>query len=693
MAETVEPSGQETEKINNSKSSKKPISVADNVYGLIAAIILMIALIVGIIVGTLKLVPYLGAASPDVDRQIAYVSAGVLYYVKDMTDPDPRSMPVAVIDDGISKDDKSLASKTGEWADSGDFMFSHDGRYLYFLDRKGASADLCRIETANIRYDEEINKGCIEVVQKGAAVFAFPSEDYPECVLIETQKSDLLLYDGSKIVTIAKSCKEHRISQNGVRIFYYTKGGDIGVYNIKKKTATLLAEKIDNLWELSAGDMFYTVKGEVGTDIYMIDVSEGTSSLVVSGCSYMSGWDEKTDEICFVTEEDVTLSFYDMTDDLWTDADYDSATSAKKYLSDKKYDVFDVLDAKDAKYYKKHPKKLAKYCDSLPDASDIAAFDKGYKYYKKTFAGITEHYVLNTKTGEWRKFDFASYEAAVSRLKLKEELENEEFTYRQYAVNLRSKDGKQKKIADSVCDVRYVCSDLVLYQRARLPVKISMDDIKDMSDVHAYFDGYEYEKSDEVLYASRSNGGSLGAQGDIINVYKDPDSGNMVIYSFEDTYGQLSFVNAYYYTFTDGVLSGSELSPESDGFGMWSGGVYYYPAGNDLFETVAGRSEAVLEEVGSPVYRYEYGLYLTMEDTEDNTLYLVTAGGEWIEIADEVSPGDYTLIYDDQIVYKSDGGLYVFLGSDKAAVMIAPEADSYACFGIKPEIVVRSGFF
>ncbi len=658
-------------------------SMADNLYGLVAAMVIMIALIVGIIVGTLKLVPYLGAASSDVDRQIAYVSDGVLYYVRDMTVADPKPMHVAEIENATSED----------------ILFSADGRFLYFMTDISASGvgNLCRIQTSSIRHDENINKGCIEVIQKGVREFSFVSEEFSQTVLTKTQKSELCLCDGTKVVSIAKNCVDHELSQNGVRVFFYTKTGDVGVYNIRKKTSTLLAAGVKNLWSLNAGDMYYTVKRDSLTDICMIDVSEQKTEPLVKGCSFMAGCDEETDDLCYVRSRDSQMSLYNVVDDLWTDEDYSSASGAKHYFSDKTYDVFDLLDKKDRRYYRKHKKKLAKFYEELPKAREIIDIPGDYRYLKKDTDGHEEIFLYDAAKDSWHEFDMLTYEEAVKRAQLKVDLQNESFVYREYDIIIRDKSGTEHVVAESVSpeDVCYACADLVFYKKAGPPVKLSMDDVKDISDVHAYLDEYGYEVFDEELYATVTGSGSAGIEGDVFRIEKDQDSDRLVVYTFEDVYGQLSFNTAYYYALDKGALVGTQLYPTCSGIGAWSGKDFYYTAQDALYVIEDGNRRMVLTEGGHCVYRYEYGLYLALktEDDIEDTLFLVTAGGEWIEMAVGNSFEDYTLIYDDQIVFLMDDGLYVFRGSDRGCVCISENVTAYTCFGIEPEFVIKEGFY
>ena len=668
---------------NEEKTGKR-----DNALGLIAANIAMIAAIVLIIYITPKLVPFIANTSPDVDRQMAFVKGDILYYVDDMTARDIKPVPVVQIKGNADADNF--------------FAFSGDGKYLYFrndIDSRGKGS-LCRIYIPDIRNDIIINENCVTLLAKEIVSFVFPEGKYSDHVIMKSAKGDLSIYDGEKITAITSKCDDYVLSKNGVRVFFHTRNGEVGFYNIRKKTTVQLAQldpEKDELWQLSAGDMIYRRFHDGLFDIYRIDVKEVKTYPVVTDCVFLAGWDEESGDICYITSQDDECTLYSMVDDLWNEEDYTKSADAGRYMSKKPVDVYDAVGKTDAKYYKKHEKKLkAFYKKLINEGEKIDGYDD-LRLYERTADGVSEYFVYGTEDKKWHEFDLNGYNEAIERIRLKEALETETYLYSKYMLHIMSQNGAVYDVADGICleDARFLSGGIALYKQAAEPTLMSMDDIHDVSDVRKYYREYPYEIPDELMYATVAENGVFDMEGDYFLAERSPDSQYLIIYSMTGDAGSVVFENAGLFTLQDGKLSKIISKIDCNGKGAWKGDEFYFPVEGELRQTQKDKMKIVMDDTDFPVYRYELGLYLAMRDVQKNegSLFLVTDGGEWIEISENVTIDSYSLIYDDQIVYISDGNLNVFMGVGKESVNIASDVKNYTCFGIKPEFVISDGFY
>lgn len=592
--------------------------------------------------------------------------------------------------------EKTEAIEVTDEADNGSrVQFTADGKIMYFRDSRNA---LYRIAVSELKKD-----GRPERISRDVTGFTVLETGNVLYFKEGTGGREMNCYTGKDDFRVIRGYDSYQLSEDHKTVYYTEQDEDDGTYTLYKMALTKDAKEEELLDGATAiytdFDSGVLVYGENDMDRNAASASDtDRNTLTVYSCKPGGEAAELIDEVYSVsgvkvdgskvnfyyTVEDLEqYSLYDLISDSQQGAD--AALTAQELVRPDWYGQYypDTVRFEEGAWYyitrggEKFPVDGAALTASYGSAGDGLA-----EYQVRSIANNAAQIRYNAAVEEYNT-EYEAWREANTRNQMRESLKNEEYTQRSYSLYQYNGAPTDTPIAAGVSQSTSAPEDgIFLYKKA---AGISEGKVCDLSDLSYYGEVYEYlntgsgdddwyqnvggaesvlELDDEETYVNSIY--VLNGKEAVLDLSVDGDRW-LDAYSIGNT--ALTFAS----TVVDDDFSGLRQGEDSKGNDV----LYYftdtasenYGTLGDFTRYSGGKSEVLAKEVYSVQILDGSGTMYAFTDIDRNGAELsLLQGDKPTVINDEVGGGVLIFLDDKQVLYTSDGDLYLWNGKEERRV-------------------------
>lgn len=588
--------------------------------------------------------------------------------------------------------------------------FSPDGKYVYYYseyDTSNYSGTLYRSEVAKLSKNSERNEKYTDFI--GNNIHASFKCVKDNGIVYKDTSNNLYYYNGKESVRIAKSILNYG-TDGSEKIIYTVSNEDatddrmetLRLYGIsidKPEEKKKMASDVDYIVDQGDFDniLYSKLNSEDGLDLYVVGFDKERECLGKNASTiyYQDGG------IYYTAQNGNTVNLYDYVDDPKKDADKSQEKEENVY-----YEPLDWYCYEDD--YDEIYTSCTQACTFLDNEEEntiekqsedeFQAFTKKYKalensagYFvvneeiKQDLIKLTEDYGEGDED-EWLEFCFSKEtESESSEEEMQEEYLNSLRTQLKDKANnykLRDlcyyKDGKISTISKDVVATKGYANCFAYATKDMITNKIKLEDVNECEDVKELFKVTLNDQSCLIPYDSNL---------DTITFTKESNEYLKDVGSDEWIYVYYVGKNVYILEYSGTLMTASVKDSKVGKFSKVAENVsyrgksdtsYYYSVEkddgtyNDLYFCTDGESKLEAEDIDIDTLAvYDDGTVIVTDLGTDYDLYelsTITESGKETIIADDVS--EYAKVDDKNILYISDGDLYVYNGEERKLLSI-----------------------
>lgn len=605
------------------------------------------------------------------------------------------------------KREKSINFSSGtdeNYDKSGLVEFSPDGKYVYYYSQYNTGSytgTLCRAEWEKLSQNSTKNEKYIDIIGTNASTyFRFVKNGG---IVYTNEMKDLFYYNGKESVRIAKSVMNY-MTDGSDRVIYTVNNEDssdsgMGTYRLygveidapedKKKLASDVSYIVN---QDDFNNILYKKSTSDSEELYVVGFDKEKECL---GKQTSNVYDEDG-EIYYTVQNGDTVSLYDYVDDPEKEtSDEQDETEEPEgvynpldwYCYEEDYDEIYTSCSQTCTFLKNESQTSI---ESQPE-DEFKEFAEKYKelenaqgYFVVTDEIKEDLIELSKLYGEgyedeWLEFCFeketdedSDDDWTDSSEYMREQLKNTENNY-PLSDLCYYKDGKVTTISKDVIAVKNYANCFSYTTKDMITSRIKLEDVRECSDVENLFKvtlGEQsclipYDKDASTVQFSKESAEYLKEIGEnnwiyvyLVgkNVYVEEDGGTLSTAVIKD-----SIAGKF-----------SKIADNTVYFGK-SDTTYYYgvkkssdPLSYDIYSCTNGKSTLKAEDMEVDRFQsYDDMLLVTARngDYSEYELSMISKDGKVVIIADDVA--QFTRVDEENILYISDGDLYVYDGKER----------------------------
>lgn len=629
--------------------------------------------------GVFGLVKAGGNSSSETSKALAYLKDGKIYYTDNMEK---------------DKDALCVCEVKGTNDTYNSIRLSENGKYIYYYSRVNDdyNGTLSRAEVGRLSDDEDKNEKYIDEFASDVKSYDVLS-DGEKCVYLK-DNGKLVFFDGKNEEDIAREVEYYSLSKDEKTIYYKNKENTYYVFDFNSSEAEKLAENVNRFWGESTEYVLYTVLDNEGNEaLYM--AKDGEEERISADLYEICSTDMSLGRAYYIAERKENTSLYEWINDVYAEADAQlSEPSYYDYMTE--ITESEAMSESDYEYYNiRYPEDKVYFYEYLYFNDEWNL----YYYEKESYDELLgkwnyEDCYYNDLTNQWFLFDnekyyedMEAYNDAKVRIELRAELKENTLEHTQYDLYYVEKEKEAELVAENIitgsvfADAAAHVAVYRRYEAADTPVKISMDDVRSVSEAMWKIEEAEGEPAANEEYYCRLSADEtvLDGEGEIYYVDVSTDGKTAMIRFGNNADNSV----LYQYTVKNGTLESGDKVAECVAWGRWrEDGYYYFKDVIDGYGSAYfyknGDSKKVLSNVyTTDVRRYEDGNYLAYKDydgQDGGSLRIYGANGDEIKVASGVE--NYAYITEKCILYKKNDALYVYTGKEEDR-RIARDVDDY----------------
>lgn len=580
--------------------------------------------------------------------------------------------------------------------------FSNDGKYLYYYSQYTTGSytgTLCRAEWAKLSQDSEKNEKYIDVIDTNISTyFRFAKDDG---IVYKNDMNDLFYYNGKESVRIAKSVMN-----------YMTDGSDRVIYTVSNEDGSDDSLETYRLYGINleapqekkklASDVSYIVNQDDFDNIfYSKSTSENDTELYVVGFDkekeclgkHTSNIYYKDGEIYYTADNGNSVSLYDYVDDpektTATEDEEDSSAYYEPldwYCYEEDYDelytscsqtcIF-LEDGEQTTIEGQPEDKFKQFTEKYKKLENKQGYFLVTDEIREDLIELAETYGEGYDD-EWLEFCFAKEEGNTNDSwtdnseYMREQLKN---TANNYPLSdlFCYKNGKTATVAENVIAVKNYANCFSYATKDMITDRIKLEAVNECSDVEALFKvtlGEQnclipYDKDASTVKFSKESAEYLNNIANDTGIYVYMVGNSVYVLEDEGTLLAAPVKNSVAGEFTK-IADNAVYLGKSDT-------TYYYgvkkdtdPLIYDIYFCKDDKSTLKAEDMQvDQLGVYDDALLIATGNNaySEYELSMISENGDEVIIADDVS--EYKRIDEKNILYISDGDLYVYDGKER----------------------------
>ena len=657
----------------NSKNEENEVSSSGS-NSLSVMILAVVAVLLFVVVGFVvwKIIDF---STNGVEKSLAYVKGGTLYYTKNM---DSEKEPLCVTDVEVSN------GGSQPW-------FTEDGKYLYFYqeERDEYKYTLCRVPVKKLGGDKEKNEKYIEEIETN--IYGYEAIGNNQLVY---QKGEKLIYwNNGEETEISRDVSRYIVSDDKAYISYVNEDEQLYTYNVSTNKNELLSENGANVYNVENPECIWSNTEILESDGTIYLSGTGVTEEEIHGVSHVVATSSKQKCVYYLKERTEEISLYSFVQDAYGEVDASiKEPIAKDYMTEvaesevlpfnsSEY-IAGYYEIYDYEVYSKYRGDLEDYQDDYEDFYDYLDYDDdlGFCYYEKYDDDLDTYQIFyyDEIGRKWYKFNnndynnkLNEYNQVRNRIELREELKNTKKKYTYYDLYCFEAGKEEELLAENVAPISVkaaIDSDIIVYTKI-LENKTNCK-IEELDSV------YDLEEQLVDSYGSITTAGSYmcifnGKEVEFeldgtLESFDVSEDGKEVLGIVTENEGEGQSL-VQFKAENDGVKT--EEITDSFSSGAWCNGKYYYACDMDdgeydLYYYTNGKSKEIAEDIlyrnGQVLENGEIASYEDYDYENGGELLIYGLKGDKTKIDNNVTSSVY--ISESRVLYQKDDALYVYNG-------------------------------